>query len=229
MPKTRPTPGALPTGILTIGYDYINHKAEATEAKANAENALLTADLARVAALGAQSAAEAAAAAASAAQTASEGAGVDLVNLVSMVTNLSNVLGGYPGPLSWSDLLADNPVAGHSALYDIYQRVQYAAGEAGDARAAAVYVLDTIRQYVNLLSRYSSDTAGVEAFTADSLAGRLTGNGPLVVYTPEGEYDPYPVMNPLFYMFKGANGEWYPIMEGLLADVLNLLNLYPRP
>lgn len=84
-------------------------------------------------------------------------------------------------------------------------------------------IFDLISAICLTVGHYNLDASGVAAFGADSTSGLVIGSGLVVLR------DGKPALNPTLLTFQGRDGDYYPLTSGVLADVLNLLNIYPRP
>jgi len=154
-----------------------------------------------------------------------------LVEVGATLNRLSLVLtgstSGWEG--GWAELNSSTPTQGLSALKVINANVGAASQAAVNAENKAGEVV--FNQHLTRLgfTRYTGDNDGMVSFLSDSQNGKITGNGPIVIFSDEDSGGEVPVFNPLFFMYRGADGVYHPITAGLVADVLNLLNIYPRP
>jgi hypothetical protein len=218
--------------IVTAGYDYINAKTAEIDTQATQDAIIDGVEAARTAALSAAIAANNAAAAASGAQTTATQNIDGIAEISSILKRLANVLtGSYNSFESWQDLRDGTPTQGLSYLKVALDDIHAAQSSASAAWNRVIELQTMLQAWAEGAIRYPANNAGKAAYEVDVLAGKITGSGPILMRVENAANgdEGIPTPNPLYYMYVGADGNVYPITAGLMADVLNTINIYPRP
>lgn len=109
----------------------------------------------------------------------------------------------------------------------LFNAVEQAVVAALDANNQAYSVKQLLSSAIGGLTRYSLDASGLASFADDKQAGRVQGDGLIVLYSPpDSDGQQLPVLNPELLTFSSPSGDTvYSILAGI-ADALYSSSLY---